>query len=352
MEKTTSTGIVIPATQQYITRANTIPSPAEELAEFEVEPTEEIPNPDAPHFIEGPGVTPILLQDLRTLCTVPTWADNTLTISHQDFIEATLKAASDVFSSYSIGAPEIRVSHAQYGRIPSAINKKTSDLLPEEKTLYYQRMCFCITISRKDIINGQETHLVVGGVRALNNENLGTKHSPEKFKLFLGTRVTVCNNLCIFGDCLIDKLECMSPIEIYSRAITLFQGFDPELNTRMLASLGNVSLPVETFTHLIGRCRLYEALSPAQRNDLNLPPILLGDSVLNAATRNFVSNPNFGIGNSDSITCWQLLNILNEATKSVVIDKFLQRMCNATDLSFGVMKAITGEDNSYAWFIQ
>lgn len=351
METTTPTGIAIPSTEIMITRANTITSPAVEYAEYEEITTSESVPADVPHFIEG-NAEPITLHNLKTLCTVPTWADNTLTISHQDFIEAIGRAASDVFPNDSIGVPEIRVSHAQYGRIPSAIHKKASDLLPEEKTLYYQRMCFCITVSRKDIINGHETHLVVGGVRALNNENLGTRHNPEKFKIFLGTRVTICSNLCIFGDCLIDKLECMSPVEIYSRALALFRGFDPELNYRMLESLGNTQLSVEDFTHVIGRCRLYEALSPAQRNDLNLPPILLGDSVLNAATRNFVSNPNFGIGDKSYITCWQLLNILNEATKSVVIDKFLQRMVNATDLSFGVMRAITGEDDKYAWFIQ
>ena len=338
------------ASQQIVVSRTNFPSTVE-YADYEEVSVEEGFQQDRPHFIEGNSIQ-ISLYDLKNRCVVPTWADNTLTISHQNFITAVQKAALDVFPSESIGEPEIRVSHAQYGRIPSALHKKTSDLLPHEKTLYYQRVCFMIKVSRKDYINGREATLVVGGVRALNNENLGVRKSPEKFKIFIGSRVTVCSNLCIFGDAMIDKLECMSPVEIYSQAVRLFRGFDPELNHQMLESLGTTHLSVDDFTHIIGRMRLYEALSPAQRNELQLPTLTLGDSVLNAATRNFVSNPNFGIGNSTSITCWQLLNLLNEAVKSSYIDKFLQRMVQATDLSFGIMNAINGEKNRYAWFIQ
>lgn len=350
MDNISPTGIVIPASEQLITRANTIPSPTAEYAEYEEVSIEEV-QPEPPHFIEG-NAEPITLPDLKNLCVVPTFADNTLTISHQDFIEAIRSAVSDVFPNESIGEPEIRVSHAQHGRVPSALYKKASELLPEDRTLYYQRMVFMITISRKDIINNRETHLVVGGVRALNNENLGTKHTPEKFKIFIGTRVTVCSNLCIFGNTLIDKLEVMSAIDIYDRAKNLFNGFDPETNRAMLETLGSTYLSVEDFTHVIGRMRLYEALSPAQRTDLNLPNILLGDSILNAATQNFVSNPNFGIGNSDHISAWQLLNLLNEAAKSSYIDKFLTRMTNCTDIAFGIAAAIRGDNSQYAWFVQ
>lgn len=351
METTNTPGIEITSSQMMITRANSIPSPEAELAEYEEVSIEEIPQQEPPHFIEG-NSEPITLENLKTQCVVPTYADNTLTISHQDFVQSIILAAQDAFPNESIGEPEIRVSHAQHGRIPSALHKKASELLPSDRTLYYQRMCFMVTISMKDIINNRETHIVVGGVRALNNENLGTKHHPEIVKCFIGTRVTVCSNLCIFGNCLIDKLEVMSAIDIYDRALSLFRGFDRETNCHMLESLSQTRLSVEDFTHVLGRMRLYEALSPTQRKVLDLPPILLGDSILNQAAKNFVCNPNFGIGNAGSIDAWQFLNILNEAAKSSYIDKFLQRMVNCTDIAFGIAAAIRGEDSKYSWFIQ
>lgn len=58
------------------------------------------------NFIEG-NTNAITLKDLKILCVVPTWADNSLTISHQDFIEAVRLAAQDVFIGYTIGEPEI-----------------------------------------------------------------------------------------------------------------------------------------------------------------------------------------------------------------------------------------------------
>lgn len=129
-----------------------------------------------PNFLEG-NSNAITLQDLQSKCIVTTWANNELTISHQLFIKAVSAAAHTVFGNDMVKAPEIRVLHAVNGRTPDALHKRPADLLDSEKTLYYQRMCFCIAISVVDSINGNETNLVVGGVRALNNENLGSRPS-------------------------------------------------------------------------------------------------------------------------------------------------------------------------------
>jgi len=355
MESNNNNGMVnIASTQMMITRANTIPSPADEYAEYEEvnnEVTEIFPE-ETPSFIEGSS-SAISLHDLKTLCTVPTWSDNTLVTSHQDFIETVRLAAQDVFPTESISEPEIRVSHAQHGRIPTALHKKASELLPSETTLWYQRMCFCIVVSKKDTISGKTVNLTVGGVRAMNTENLGSARKIEKYKLFIGWRVRVCSNLAIFGDCMIDKLECTSTAEIYERATNLFRGFDPETNRQMLESLANTKLTTEDFTHIIGKLRLYEAMSPAQRNELALPNILLGDTCINSATRAYLTNPNFGVGDGNTIDGWQLLNLLNESVKfSSYIDKFLQKNVSATDTAVGICQAINGQDSKYAWFIQ
>ena len=354
MEITDNNGTVkISSTQMMITSANTIPSPADEYAEFEdvSNETKEFPE-EIPSFIEG-SANAITLSDLTTLCTVPTWPDNTLVTSHQDFINTVRRAAQDVFPNESISEPEIRVSHAQHGRVPTALRKKTSELLPSETTLWYQRMCFCIVVSKKDTVSGNEVHLTVGGVRAMNTENLASSRKIEKYKLFIGWRVRVCSNLCIFGDAMIDKLECTSTAEIYERACKLFQGFDPETNRQKLESLTKTTLTLEDFTHVIGKFRLYEAMSPAQRNKLALPNVLLGDQSINSATRAFLANPNFGVGDGNSINGWQFLNLLNESVKfSSYIDRFLQKNVSATDTAVGICEAISGIDNKYAWFIQ
>lgn len=311
-----------------------------------------ITNPDPhPNFLEG-NSNAISLQDLQSKCIVPTWANNELTTSHQLFIQAISAAAHTVFGNNMVKAPEIRVSHAVNGRTPDALHKRPADLLDSEKTLYYQRMCFCIAISIIDSINGNETALVVGGVRALNNENLGSRPSQEKFKVFCGERVKVCSNLCVFGDAFIDKLEASSESEIYSAACSLFTSYNHEAAKQKLEILGQTSMTIEDFTHVIGRMRLYEALPNAQRQALSLPELTLGDQAANSAVRNFVSDPNFGIGNGTKITMWAFYNLLTEANKNAYIDRFLSRSVNATDFAFGVAEALQGEDTPYKWFVQ
>jgi hypothetical protein len=259
-------------------------------------------NPDHhPNFIEG-NANAITLTDLRNRCIVPTWANNQLTISHPAFIETVLAAAQATFSGNEVNAPEIRVSHPVLGRVPGAIHKKASDLLDSDKTLYYQRICFCIAVSINDIINGNETNVVVGGVRALNNENLSSRPRSEVFKLFAGVSVKVCSNQCIFGADYLDKFEAMSESEIFDGACELFRNFDPVSNKRKLELLGNTTMTTEDFTHVIGRMRLYEALPMAKRNQLGLPAITLGDQALNSATRGFVANKDFGCREDGTIT--------------------------------------------------
>lgn len=303
------------------------------------------------NFIEG-NANAITLGDLRSKCIVPTWANNQLTISHPSFIETVLAAAQASFPENEVDAPEIRVSHPVLGRVPSAIHKKASDLLDSDKTLYFQRMCFCIAISITDYINGNETSVVVGGVRALNNENLSTRPKAELFKLFAGHSVKVCSNQCIFGTNYIDKFEAMSECEIFDGACNLFRNFDPESNRQKLELLGNTYMSTEDFTHVIGRMRLYEALPVAKRNDLGLPQITLGDQAINSATRGFVSNKDFRANPDGVLSLWAFLNLLTEANKASYIDRFLSRQVNAMDIALGICDALNGADTPYQWFIR
>lgn len=303
------------------------------------------------NFIEG-NTNAITLGDLRSKCIVPTWATNQLTISHPAFIETVLAAAQASFPGQMVNAPEIRVSHPVLGRVPGAIHKKTTELLDSDRTLYFQRICFCIAVSINDIINGNETNVVVGGVRALNNENLSTRPRAEQFKLFAGHSVKVCSNQCIFGADYMDKFEAMSESEIFDGACNLFRNFNPESNKQKLELLGNTYMSTEDFTHIIGRMRLYEALPVAKRNELGLPLITLGDQALNSATRGFVNNKDFRANPDGVLSLWAFLNLLTEANKASYIDRFLSREVNAMDTAIGICDALNGADTPYQWFIR
>ena len=76
-------------------------------------------------FLEA-NTSAISIEELTVNCVVPTWANQELTISHQDFINTVHDAACNVFSGELINQPEIRVSHIVRGRIPSALGKRAS----------------------------------------------------------------------------------------------------------------------------------------------------------------------------------------------------------------------------------
>jgi hypothetical protein len=310
---------------------------------------EEIPHP---HFIES-NTSGITLEELKRTCIVPSFRDNTLTISHQNFAENVLGAAMDYFNGETFGELECRVSHPINGRIPSALHKPANQLTEAERTLFFQRFCFCFELtSMTKTIDGQPICLTIGGVRAYNEQNLYANKSPEKLKIFIGWRVKVCSNLMLSCDGLQDRLEVMSSLDIYKSALDLFTAFDPIDNFNMLENLVNTRLSTQEFCNIIGRMRLYQALPARTRQELHLPELLLGDSQINAATREFVGNENFGLNGQDSISCYQLLQCLNESSKSSYIDTFLTKNRNCVEIATGIQKAIEGRDTeNYSWFL-
>ena len=119
-----------------------------------------------PNFIEGPS-NEISMEELTFKNIIPTFCDNTLTISHQKFIETTRKAAEVIFGQGNITPAETRCSHPIIGRIPSAQHKKASELRDDEKTLFYQRLAWIAHITTlTSSINGQQVSLTIGGTRS------------------------------------------------------------------------------------------------------------------------------------------------------------------------------------------
>ena len=61
------------------------------------------------------NTNPVTLEELTTQCVVPTWANQELTIAHQDFISCVHDAASSFYAGETVNAPDIRCSHIVRG---------------------------------------------------------------------------------------------------------------------------------------------------------------------------------------------------------------------------------------------
>ena len=302
------------------------------------------------NFIES-NTQAITLKDLTEKNIIPTFSDNSLTISHQNFIGAVTKVANNVFGELT--PVECRVSHPIIGRIPSAQHKKAFELLESEKTIFYQRMAFvCHVLNLAREINGQTVNLCIGGVRAYNEDKLYSRKSPMKFKVFVGWQVRVCSNLMLTCDGNSGTIECMTEADIMQKTLELYNGFNVQREEALhrLENLHTTPISEELFCKIIGRMRLYQALPINEQR--KLPPLTLGDSTVNAMVKNYVTNDNFGKRNNQDITCWNFLQLANEAVKQTYIDKFLDRNQNCTDFSIGIQRAIEGTDTEgYSWFI-
>lgn len=305
-----------------------------------------------PNFIES-NTQAISLEELEDTCVVPTFSDNTLTISHQNFIKTVRSAAEAIFGELT--DVEARVSHPINGRTPEALYKRKEDLAPEDTTLFYQRIAWlCKVKSITRVCNGQTVYLTIGGVRAYNEDKLYSRRSPEKFKIFIGWQVRVCSNLMLTCDGNSGTIECLTEADIYQKALLLFTDFNQkkEAELRMLENLHNTRISEQQFVNIIGRLRLYEAMDSSQKKDL--PIVNFGDQAANAAVRGFISNPNFGIEEGeDSISCWQLMQLFNEAIKSSYIDRWLDRNQNCTDFAIGISNYLSGDlaGACFGWFL-
>ena len=309
------------------------------------------PDPDNhPNFIES-NTNAITLEELSNNL-IPTWADNSLTISHTNFIKTVRNAAVQVFGNLT--PVEIRTSHPIQGRRPEAIHKKQNELTENDKTIYYQRMAFIshvVGLSRE--VNGQIVNLTIGGVRNYADDQLYRTATPQKFKVFVGWQVRVCSNMMLTCSGNSGVIQCLTEYDVFQKTMELFTTFNPE-RENILTQLGNLQstrMTEQQFCNIIGRMRLYQALPVAEQH--LLPPILLGDQAMNEATRGYFNNPNFcKREGEDGISCWNFLQLMTEAVKSSYIDKFTDRNQNAVDITLGIQNALNGTDEEgYSWFL-
>ncbi|MFA6974318.1 MAG: DUF3871 family protein [Parcubacteria group bacterium] len=301
-------------------------------------------------FIEA-NTDEVNLVHLRNDCIVPVFSkDNEMTISHTNFIETVQQAATKFFTGETIETPEIRVSHIVKGRIPEAIYKPVNELLESDKTIYYERMAFCFEIPTiYEDINGNRLNLSIGGVRALNHENLYGKKSSEKFKVFIGFKNLVCCNLCISTDGFKTEIRAMNSTGLLNSVIELFKNYNPAQHLHYMNQFKNSYLSEHQFAQLIGKTRLYHNL-PASQKKL-LPNLDFTDSHINMVAKAYYGDENFCKDEiSDNISLWNVFNLFTGANKNSYIDNFLDRSLNATELMFGISNALNGDDK-YRWFV-
>ena len=283
-------------------------------------------------------------------CIIPVFSkDNEVTISHQSFIQSVLDAAKAVFPYEDISDPSIRVSHVVKGRIPEAIHKPVSQLLESDKTIYYERMMFCFEIpSIHQDIDGCRLNLTIGGVRAYNEQNLYSRKTLEKFRIFIGFKNMVCCNLCVSTDGYKASLRVMDTDALLSAASDLFRSYDMSRHLTQMAAFRECRMSESQFAQFLGKCRLYQYLPLPERK--RLPSLLMTDTQVGLVAKSYFDDPDFGKEGNNTISLWKVYNLLTGANKSSYIDNFLDRAENASTLTSGLCMALYG-DPEYSWFL-
>jgi len=300
------------------------------------------------NFIEA-NTKSVTIQHLKNDCVIPVFAkDNESTISHFQFIDAVHDLVKQQFQGEIINRPEIRVSHVVKGRIPSAIGKPAKELLEHEKTLYFERCAFVIEIpSVTENVNRNPLTLTVGGVRSYSEQNLYSRKTLEKFKVFIGFKNMICLNLCICTDGYSDNIRIASIDELQNQLNDVIFNYKKEKHLGMLEKMSKYNLKEKQFAHLIGKLRMFQHL-PKQEM-VNLPLVTLNDSQVNHIVKDYYNCPNFGRNEDGSLNLWNLYNLMTEANKSSYIDNNFQRSVNVYELINKLGNSI--ENNSYDWLL-
>ena len=301
-------------------------------------------------FIEA-NTKEVTIEHLKDDCIIPVFSkDNEVTISHHGFIEAIYDAARKVFPNETISSPVVRASHVIKGRIPEAIYKPVSALLESDKTIYYERMMFCFDIPTiYTDINGNRLNLTIGGVRAYNHENLYSRKTAEKFKVFIGFKNLVCCNLCISTDGYSACMKAMELAGLFRSAIELFQGYNMDKHLQLMQAFCQFEMTEVQFAQFLGKARMYQFLPQSSKKVI--PQLLMTDTQIGLVAKSYYEDENFGKGYENALSMWNFYNLLTGANKSSYIDNFLDRSLNASQLSTGICKALAGDDQ-YSWFIR
>jgi hypothetical protein len=298
-------------------------------------------------FIEA-NTEQVSLDHLKRECIIPVYSDNESSISHAQFIDATNEVVQSNFLGAKILRPNIRISHVIKGRVPSAVGKPVKELTLEEKTIYYQRCAFMIEApSLTENVNNNRLSLTIGGVRALNQENLYSKRNLERFKIFIGFKNLVCTNLCISTDGLNADIKVSSVAELKDKINELIQQFDKDRFLGNMERMSKFQLDELQFAHTIGKMRMYQHLNKAEK--VGKLALGLNDNQIGSVVKNYFEDENFSRSKDKDINLWNFYNLMTDANKSSYIDSNLERNANAFEFVSGLANSMQNQTEN--WFL-
>lgn len=162
----------------------------------------------------------------------------------------------------------------------------------------------------REVVNGQNLTLTIGGVKAYNQDNLySTKGSYEHFKIFIGYKNTVCTNLSISTDGFKGDLKVRSIEQLYQQILDLFKSFNAMQQLVHFFDWCDLSITEKQFAQLVGRARLYNLLPHKEKS--NLPVLLMNDSQVTTIARQYYNDDNFSRRENGSIHLWNLYNLFS-----------------------------------------
>lgn len=300
-------------------------------------------------FIEANTIASSL-EEISNQHIIPVYIkDNEPLISQADFIDCCYQTANEYYNEERILRPSVRVSHPIKGRIPEAKNKQASELLENEKTLYYERMAFIIEVpSISKMIDGNLLSLTIGGVKSYSLDNLYSKKgSNEHFKIFIGFKNTVCCNLCVWTDGYMSDVNVSDIGQLKSCIRILLENYNNNYHLFHLEELTKFSITEKQFALIAGRIRMYYHLP----NDLKqgIQEILLTDTQLGMVVKDYYRDNSFCRNEDGTINLWRLYNLFTSANKSTYIDNFLDRSVNACHFIEQIRFALEGRRE--CWYL-
>lgn len=298
-------------------------------------------------FIEA-NTKRVSVSHLKNECIIPVYSDNESTISHAQFIDATDEVVQSNFSGCRILKPNVRISHTIKGRVPSALGKPVRELKEEEKTIYYQRCAFMIEVPEiTEIVNGNKLSLTIGGVRALNQENLYSKRNLEKFKVFIGFKNLVCTNLCVSSDGLNSDIRISTLDELKERITEMIRGYDKDKFLGNMERMSKFTLDELQFGHTIGKMKMYQHLNKEEK--VGKLALSMNDNQIGTVVKNYFEDMNFPRNENGEISLWNLYNLMTDANKSSYIDSNLERNTDALEFVTGLADSLQNQDGN--WFL-
>lgn len=221
--------------------------------------------------------------------------------------------------------------------------------MEHEKTIYYERMAFSVQIPTLfDTIDGNELVLTFGGVKSYAADNLySRKGGDEHFSIYIGFQNTVCTNMKIWTDGLMNNIKVRGIGELKMCMEQLLRNYNSSYHLYYMKQLVNFSITEKEFASVIGRCRMYQHLPHASKS--KLPALLFGDNQVNAVCKDYFRDKSFCRDENGNINLWRLYNLFTGANKSSYIDTFLERSVNAFDFVENIKHAVEGKSTN--WFL-